>query len=219
MKDRIAISWSGGKDSCFALYKVLQSGNYIVDSLFTTIVEEDHRISSHGVKESLLEKQADSLGLPLRKMYVPRECPNHVYQEKMASMLESLKKDGVTSVVFGDIFLEDIKEYREHTVNKHGLKGVFPLWNEDTEEIIKEFISLGFQTITTCIDSEKLGSEFLGRLLDWDFLKALPPTADPCGENGEFHTFCFAGPIFKTNVEFTIGSKLENGRFHYCDLI
>ncbi|WP_059173883.1 diphthine--ammonia ligase [Bacillus sp. FJAT-27445] len=219
MKERIAVSWSGGKDSCFALYKLLQSDEYIVDSLFTTITEEYSRVSIHGVRESLLEMQADSIGFPLRKLYIPAECSNEVYQERMRGMLESLKKDGVTAVMFGDILLNDVKEYRENQVREHGLKGVFPLWEQSTEDLIKEFLSLGFKTITTCIDTEKLDDRFLGRVIDNEFLNVLPSTVDPCGENGEFHTFCFAGPLFNGKVDFTICEEVDKGRFHFCDLL
>ncbi|WP_409275127.1 diphthine--ammonia ligase [Neobacillus sp. SCS-31] len=218
MKERIAISWSGGKDSCFALYKLLQSDQYIVDFLFTTITEEYNRVSIHGVRESLLDKQAESLGFPLRKLYIPANCSNEVYRARMSGMLELLKKDGVTTVMFGDILLEDVKEYRAGQVREHGLKGVFPLWGQNTEALIQQFLSLGFQTITTCIDTEKLSDEFLGRVIDERFLNELPATVDPCGENGEFHTFCFAGPLFKRKVDFTLGEKVEKGRFHFCDL-
>ncbi|WP_053365878.1 diphthine--ammonia ligase [Bacillus sp. FJAT-27245] len=218
MTERIAISWSGGKDSCFALYKLLKSDDYIVDSLFTTITEEYSRISIHGVRESLLEKQTESLGFPLRKVYIPAECSNEIYQERMDGMFESLKKDGVSAVMFGDILLEDVKEYRESQVCAHGLKGIFPLWGQNTEGLIQEFLLLGFQTITTCIDTEKLDNRFLGRVVDHEFLNELPATVDPCGENGEFHTFCFEGPLFKSKVVFTIGEKVDKGRFHFCDL-
>lgn len=218
MKERIAISWSGGKDSCFALYKLLQSDKYIVDSLFTTITEEYSRISIHGVRESLLEKQAESLGFSLRKVYIPAQCSNEIYQERMNGMLDSLKKDGVSAVMFGDILLEDVKEYRESQVLAQSMKGIFPLWGLNTEALIKEFLSLGFQTVTTCIDTEKLSDTFLGRMIDESFLKELPASVDPCGENGEFHTFCFNGPLFKDKVDFTIGEKVDKGRFHFCDL-
>ncbi|WP_316568183.1 diphthine--ammonia ligase [Neobacillus sp. YIM B06451] len=218
MKERIAISWSGGKDSCFALYKLLQSDEYIVDSLFTTITEEYSRVSIHGVRESLLDKQAESLGFPLRNLYIPANCSNEVYQARMSGMLESLKKDGVTAVMFGDILLEDVKEFRADQVREHGLKGVFPLWGKNTVDLIQEFLSLGFETITTCIDTEKLDSPFLGRVIDERFLNELPAAVDPCGENGEFHTFCFDGPLFKRKVDFTIGEKVDKGRFHFCDL-
>ncbi|WP_181884368.1 diphthine--ammonia ligase [Neobacillus piezotolerans] len=218
MKERIAISWSGGKDSCFALYQLLQSDEYIVDSLFTTITEEYSRVSIHGVRESLLEKQADSLGFPLKKVYIPAECSNEIYQERMDGIMESLKKAGVTAVMFGDILLEDVKSYRENQVREHGLKGVFPIWGQNTNTLIRDFLSLGFKTITTCIDSEKLSAPFLGRVVEGGFLDELPPDVDPCGENGEFHTFCFAGPIFNRKLDITIGNRVDKGRFHFCDL-
>ncbi|CEG26460.1 diphthine--ammonia ligase [Bacillus sp. B-jedd] len=218
MKERIAVSWSGGKDSGFATYKLLQEGNYIVDSLFTTITEDYQRVSIHGIRENLLEKQAESLGLPLRKMYIPKDCPNEVYQQRMDEMLESLQKEGITAVMFGDILLEDVRSYRENLVRNHGLKAIFPLWGLSTNKLIKEFTALGFKTITTCVDTEQLPSKFLGQVIDDDFLKELPEKADPCGENGEFHTFLFEGPLFKKKIDMIVGGKREDGRFHFCDL-
>lgn len=218
MKERIAVSWSGGKDSGFAIYKLLQEENYLVDSLFTTITEDYQRVSIQGVRESLLEKQAESLGMPLRKMYIPKDCPNEIYQQRMDEMLESLQKEGITAVMFGDILLEDVKTYRENLVRNHGLKAVFPLWGQDTNKLIHDFIKKGFKTVTTCVDTDQLPGKFLGRVIDSDFLKELPNKADPCGENGEFHTFLFDGPLFKKKIEIIVGDKIEEGRFHFCDL-
>ncbi len=219
MKEKIAVSWSGGKDSAFALHKLLLSGRYEVDSLLTSVTEGYQRISIHGVRESLLEKQAESLGIPLRKMYIPQECTNEIYQDIMNDQLQQLKKEGIETVMFGDIFLEDVRAYREEMVKQQNMKAIFPLWGQKTDQLIGEFISSGFKTVTTSIDTEKLSNEFLGRVIDESFIHELPEHIDPCGENGEFHTFSFAGPIFKNTVDITIGEIVEKGRFHFCELL
>ncbi|MFC0186741.1 diphthine--ammonia ligase [Fictibacillus aquaticus] len=219
MKERIAISWSGGKDSALALYKLLQEDKYIVDSLFTTVTEGYNRISMHGVPESLLEKQAESLGFPLRKVYIPQACINEVYQERMREKVTEMKAEGIQTFMFGDIFLEDVRKYREESLQQAGMKAVFPLWGRKTDELVHEFFSLGFRTITTCVDTEVISDTFLGRVMDEAFIEELPEHADPCGENGEFHTFAFDGPIFKKQVEFVKGENVDRGRFHFCELL
>ncbi|MBM6616897.1 diphthine--ammonia ligase [Bacillus suaedaesalsae] len=219
MKEKIAVSWSGGKDSTFALYILLQSDQYMVDSLFTTITEDVNRISIHGVRESLLEKQAESLGFPLRKMYIPKECSNEIYNERLVEQLRELKKEEIHTVMFGDIFLKDVRKYREQLVSAQGMKAVFPLWGFNTEKLVSEFWAIGFKTITTCIDTEILSTNFLGRIIDLNFIHELPTEADPCGENGEFHTFAFDGPIFTNKITFNLGEYIDEGRFHFVDLV
>ncbi|MDC3417562.1 diphthine--ammonia ligase [Aquibacillus salsiterrae] len=219
MKEKIAVSWSGGKDSTLALYKLLQEDNYIVDSLFTTITEGYNRISVHGVREALLEQQAESIGIPLRKMYIPQESSHNIYKERMTEQLKQMKKDGIETVMFGDIFLEDVRAYREELINEQKMQAVFPIWGVPTEQLVKEFLSLGFQTVTTCIDSEKLSNDFLGRTIDDSFIQQLPEHVDVCGENGEFHTFTFTGPLFDKKINFTVGDIVEKGRFHFCELL
>ncbi|OIJ14072.1 ATP-binding protein [Anaerobacillus arseniciselenatis] len=219
MKEKIVVSWSGGKDSAFALHKLLLSDQYEIDSLLTSVTEGYQRISIHGVRESLLEKQAESLGIPLRKMYIPQECTNEIYQDIMNDQLQQLKKEGIETVMFGDIFLDDVRAYREDMIKQQNMKAIFPLWCQKTEQLIEEFISLGFKTVTTSIDTQKLSHEFLGRVIDESFIRELPEHIDPCGENGEFHTFSFAGPIFKNTVDITIGEIVEKGRFHFCELL
>ncbi|MCT8137069.1 diphthine--ammonia ligase [Anaerobacillus sp. CMMVII] len=219
MKERAAVSWSGGKDSTFALYKILKADQYKVEALLTTVTEGFNRISIHGVRESLLEKQAESLAIPLKKMYIPQESSNEVYQKRMSEQLKELKNVGIETIVFGDIFLEDVRAYREELIEKLKMKAIFPLWGQSTDELINEFFSVGFKTITTCIDTEKVTSEFLGREMDEHFIKELPKNVDPCGENGEFHTFTFEGPLFKQKIDFRIGEWVERGRFHFRDLV
>ncbi|MFC7371949.1 diphthine--ammonia ligase [Fictibacillus iocasae] len=219
MKPRIAISWSGGKDSALALYCLMKENQYEIVSLFTTFTEGYNRISMHGVPESLLEKQAASAGFPLRKVYIPQTCTNEVYQERMRHQLIQLKEEGVETFMFGDIFLEDVRKYREESLEQVGMNAVFPLWGRKTDELVHTFFSLGFKTITTCVDTEVLSDVFLGRVMDEAFIRELPGAIDPCGENGEFHTFAFEGPIFKKKVEFNRGENVDRGRFHFCELL
>jgi uncharacterized protein (TIGR00290 family) len=219
MKERAAVSWSGGKDSTFALYKMLKANDYQIDSLLTTITDGVNRISVHGVRESLLEKQAASLNIPLKKMYIPQNSSNEVYQQRIEEQLIELKNEGIETVIFGDILLEDVRAYREELIEKKKMKAIFPLWGQSTDELIKEFFSLGFKTITTCIDTQRVSNKFLGREIDELFINELPDNVDPCGENGEFHTFTFSGPIFKQKIDFSLGETVEKGRFHFRDLL
>ncbi|MFZ3579830.1 diphthine--ammonia ligase [Virgibacillus sp. DJP39] len=219
MKERVVVSWSGGKDSSLALYHLLKDDRYTVDSLLTTVTEGYKRISVHDVRESLLDDQAKSLGIPLRKMYIPQESSHSIYKERMDEQLKQIKEDGINTVMFGDIFLEDVRSYREELIHKQKLKAIFPLWGRPTSELIQEFLSLGFKTVTTCIDTEVLTDEFLGRHVDDSFLKELPEDVDKCGENGEFHTFTYAGPLFTKPVHHNIGGKVNKGRFHFSELV
>jgi len=199
--------WSGGKDSSFALYKVLQDKEYEVVALFTTINENFKRVSMHGVKEELIEKQAESIGLPLLKMYV-KEGSNAEYERNMESFLLEQKARGVEHVIFGDIFLEDLRAYRDNNLAKVGLKGVYPLWKIDTKKLANDFINLGFKTILCCTNDGYLGEKEVGQLFTQDFVKNLPANVDPCGENGEFHTYCYAGPIFKKKIDVKVKEKI-----------
>lgn len=187
---------------------MLQSKKYDIMCLLTSISEQYQRVSMHGVRLDLLEAQAESIGIPLRKMEIPEMPTMKVYEQVMAATLTDLIKDGATRSVFGDIFLEDLRKYREEKLAEANLKGLFPLWNIPTNELIREFIDLGFKTITTCVNEKYLDKSFAGRIIDNDFLKDLPKNVDPCGENGEFHTFVFDGPIFKKAIPFTIGETV-----------
>jgi uncharacterized protein (TIGR00290 family) len=199
--------WSGGKDSAFALFKVLQKKKYEVTSLFTTVNENYKRVSMHGVKEELIEEQAKSIGIPLLKMYV-KEGSNQEYERKMEAFLLEQKAKGVEFVIFGDIFLEDLRAYRDKNLEKVKMKGVYPLWKMSTARLAKDFIKLGFKTILCCTNDAYLGENEVGTQFDLNFLKNLPPNIDPCGENGEFHTFCFDGPIFKYPVKVEVKEKI-----------
>ncbi|MCY1663601.1 MULTISPECIES: diphthine--ammonia ligase [Chryseobacterium] len=234
MKPKAIFNWSSGKDSALALYKILKEEKFEVTSLLTSINKEFQRISMHGVHVSLLEKQAESLGFPLIKMELPKEPTMEEYRELMSKTMNDLKSQGITHSIFGDIFLEDLKKYREDQLRSIGMEGVFPLWKINTTDLIREFLDLGFKTIVTCVNETYLDKSFAGRIIDEDFIKDLPENVDVCGENGEFHTFTFNGPLFKNPVEFEIGEIVkktypkpksdENSEddeyvFWFCDLI
>jgi len=232
MKHKAALFWSGGKDSAFTLYHIQKFYPHLeVVYLVTTINEEYGRISMHGVREELLEIQAAGTGIPLYKMIVPNIPSNTVYETVLNETFLNLKQEGVNHIIYGDIFLEDLKQYRINLLKPHQLTAVFPLWKRDTTDLLKEFISLGFKTITCCVNTACLPEKFIAKQIDAEFMNALPQTADVCGENGEFHTFCFAGPIFNKQIDFSLGEKIykplvieketstnETG-FWYVDLI
>lgn len=199
-------NWSGGKDSILALHKVQEEGTFDVRYLLTTVNEVHNRVSMHGVRESLLIQQAESIEIPLYQLRLPDSPDMKEYEEHMRRHLTGLKTEGITHSIFGDIFLEDLKVYREAKLSEMGITAVFPLWKRDTAEIVREFISLGYQTIVVCA-REGL-EDFCGRVIDESFIADLPPGVDPCGENGEFHTFVFDGPAFKKRVDFTSGEKI-----------
>lgn len=201
-------NWSSGKDSALALYKILQEKEYNVDLLITNVNQEFERVSMHGLHENLLTKQAESIGIKLQKNYFPADVTMDLYNEIMKEKMETLLDQNYTHAIFGDIFLEDLKEYREKKLAEVGVKGVFPLWKIDTKKVLQEFLSLGFKAITVCVNAKLLGEEFVGRVIDQEFINDLPENVDVCGENGEFHTFVFDGPIFKFPIDFEIGEKL-----------
>ena len=201
-------NWSGGKDSALALYHAQKQGQYSIERLLTNINGKHGRISMHGVREKLLELQTEAIGLPLQKIILPEEPSMTEYENKMKETVEELRREKFTHAFFGDIFLEDLKKYREEQLTKVGITPVFPLWKRDTIELMHEFLDLGFKTILVCIKAELLPPEFAGRIIDKDFLKDLPENVDACGENGEFHSFVFDGPIFKKPVNIKVGEKV-----------
>ena len=220
MIEKVLFSWSGGKDSALALYEIQRDPNYKIAALLTTITEDYDRVSMHGVRRTLLEQQAKSLGYALENVLISKESSQERYDSAMLDILTKYKKRGVTSVIFGDIFLEDVRAYREKNLSKIGMKGIFPLWKKDTRERASSFIELGFKTIITCIDSEVLDKKFIGRAFNEQFLSELPSNIDPCGENGEFHSFVYDGPIFQNSIPYNIGKTcLRDNRFYYCDII
>ena len=206
-KPKAIFCWSGGKDSAFALYKVLNEKEFEVTCLFTTVNENFKRVSMHGVKEELIEEQTKSIGIPLLKMYV-KEGSNEEYEKNMETFLLEQKSKGVEYVIFGDIFLEDLRAYRDANLAKVGMKGVYPLWKQSTARLATEFITSGFKTITCCINDAYLSEKEVGKVFDLNFLKNLPEEVDPCGENGEFHTFCYDGPIFKKPIKIVAKEKV-----------
>ena len=205
MKNKAIFNWSSGKDSALALYKVLQNSEFEITCLLTSISQEFQRISMHGVRVELLEQQAKSLGIPLEIMQIPEMPTMEAYENVMNETLTKLKNKGVTHSIFGDILLEDLRKYREDQLDKIGFEAVFPLWQIPTTDLIQEFIALGFKTIVVCVNERFLDKSFVGRIIDQDFINDLPENVDLCGENGEFHTFTFDGPIFSKPIDFEIG--------------
>ena len=201
-------NWSSGKDSALALYTVLKQKEYDVVKLITNVNEDYKRVSMHGLHEDLLSAQVKSIGLPLETIQFPANVTMDLYNEKMKEKTSQLKSDGLHYAVFGDIFLEDLKAYRDKKLAEVAIQGVYPLWKRNTKELLQEFLNLGFKAITVCTNAKLLGKEFVGRVIDEQFIKDLPSNVDVCGENGEFHTFVYDGPIFKKPINFSIGEKV-----------
>ena len=206
LKKSCIFNWSGGKDSALALYYCLQNPELEIKYLVTTINDSVNRISMHGVRYNLLIAQAQSIGIPLYEIRLPEMPTMSSYDETMRLHLNKLKEKGITHSIFGDIFLEDLKNYREERLSEIGLKGIFPLWKKDTTKLINEFLSLGFKTIIACT-KENL-AEFVGQVITLNLITQLPKEVDVCGENGEFHTFVFEGPIFKIPIKYSLGEKV-----------
>jgi uncharacterized protein (TIGR00290 family) len=213
------LSWSSGKDSAMALYRTLASKQFEVVCLLTTLTEQFRRVSMHGVREELLDRQAESLGITLEKVLIPYPCPNAVYEEKMWNTLSLWKERGVTHVIFGDLFLEDIRRYREVNLSQLDLTPVFPVWGTDTASLAREMLTTGFRAILTCVDPRKLDGKFAGRQFDSSLLEDLPKTVDPCGENGEFHTFVYDGPIFRESIRVEVGQSVLRDGFQFADAL
>ncbi len=214
----VLFCWSGGKDSAMALHVLKQQSDLRIAALLTTVTEGYDRISMHGVRRTLLARQAAAMGLPLQEVRIPPECVNPVYEARMREALLSQKTAGVRLVAFGDIFLQDLREYRERNLAQVGMTAVFPIWRRDTRELARDFCEKGFRAIAVCIDSKKLGREFAGRELEESFFRDLPADVDPCGENGEFHTFVYDGPLFSSAIGVERGELVERGGFYFCDL-
>lgn len=208
MSYKSIFNWSGGKDSALALYHTLQNKSYHIERLVTSVNNTYNRIAMHGVRAELLERQAKELGIPLLQLRMNDQPSMSEYNDAMARLMTGLHEEGFTHSVFGDIFLEDLRKYREDKLAEAGFSAYFPLWKRDTTGLIHEFIDMGFKTITVCVNAALLDESFIGRVIDRDFLKDLPANIDPCGENGEFHTFVFDGPIFKNPIPITIGEKV-----------
>ncbi len=218
-RPKALVSWSSGKDGAFALHIARQSAELEIVGLLTTVNSEFGRVAMHGVRESLLEQQADAVGLPCRKVPIPWPCSNAVYEQEMAQVLQAAKAEGVSHLVFGDLFLADLRAWREARLAELGLRGVFPLWMRDTARLADEMVKSGLRAILTCIDSKKLAPSFAGRSFDAELLAALPAGVDPCGENGEFHTFAWAGPMFDRSIDVARGETVERDGFVFADLV
>lgn len=210
-KPKAVFCWSGGKDSSLCLHKVLAENKYEITYLLTTVNGHNKRVSMHGIHESLLEAQADSIGIELIKVYV-YEGNNSEYEKNMEETLSTLKTKGINHVIFGDIFLEDLRTYRENNLKKVGMEAVFPLWKKDTKELMREFLALNFKTVLCCINDAYLDESYAGRLITDELITSFPADVDVCGENGEYHTFCYEGPIFKKAL------KIKTGKIIYMPL-
>jgi len=232
-------NWSTGKDSALGLYHLMKDKNYSVEHLLTSVNAQHNRVSMHGLRRELLELQLNEIDLPYSTIELPEQPSMQEYEMLMEQEVLSLQQHGFTHAAFGDIFLEDLRTYREQQLSALNIQSVFPLWKRDTKELLTEFIDLGFKSVLVCIKADLLDQEFAGRIIDADFIKDLPSNVDICGENGEFHTFCFDGPVFKNPIPFEIGEKVyreyqapktdadscsseplkSNSGFWFCDLL
>jgi uncharacterized protein (TIGR00290 family) len=219
VKERVLLSWSGGKDSALALYELERAGECEIAALLTTVTDATGRIGMHAVRRELVARQAESLRLPLRELMVPPFPANDVYEAAMRGVLEEFAASGVRRVAFGDLFLEDIRTYREGMLAGLGLQGLYPVWGRDTSMLVREFLEVGFRAVLVCVDVEVLDASFAGRELDRALLAELPAGVDPCGENGEFHTFVFDGPGFRSPIAFERGDVRRESSFAFCDLV
>ena len=216
----IILSWSGGKDSALALHALQQQTEYNVCGLLTSVNQHYQRISMHGVRESLLDAQAEAIGLPLYKVRLSERPSNAEYEQQMRATLEQIKAQGIRHVAFGDLFLEDIREYRIAQLRQVDMRAVFPLWHRPTGQLADEFVAAGFKAVLCCVDGQALPADFAGREFDAALLNDLPAATDPCGENGEFHSFVYAGPVFRRPVPVQTGECVtRDQRFHFCDLL
>lgn len=215
----IALCFSGGKDSALALHEIRRAGKYIVRELLTTVTVPYDRVTMHGVRRTLARRQADAIGIPLVEVVIPPSSSNDVYEREMGRAFARLQGEGVRRVAFGDIFLEDLRVYREAQLAAQGLECLFPIWRRDTAALARRFVSDGFRAVVVCVNPAVLDASFAGRPFDEAFLADLPPEVDPCGEHGEFHTFVFDGPIFRHPVPVSTGDIVERDCFVFCDLV
>ncbi len=215
---KVALSWSSGKDSAWALHVLRSRDGVEPAALLTTVTETYDRVSMHGVRRSVLQAQADAAGLPLVSVAIPSPCSNEIYEERMGRAVQSLVNEGFTHVAFGDLFLEDVRAYREDRLRGTGLQPIFPLWNMPTRELAREMIGAGLRARITCLDPRTMPRELIGQAFDESLLAALPPDVDPCGERGEFHTCVTAGPMFTRPIVVTPGAVVERDGFVFVDL-
>jgi uncharacterized protein (TIGR00290 family) len=218
-RPKLWLSWSSGKDSAWTLHKLRASGEFEVTALLTTINQDAARVAMHAVREELLEKQAAAAGVPLVKVPIPARCSNAMYEAAMSAAVAQARASGVSHMAFGDLFLQDIRRYREEKLAPTGITPIFPLWDLPTPALAREMVAGGLRAYLTCVDPKKLDRSFAGRLFDRELLDDLPPGVDPCGENGEFHSFAFAGPMFEKALEVTPGQILERDGFVFADVL
>lgn len=220
MSTDVVMSFSSGKDCAYALYRLTQDPDYSVKSLLTTMTRTYNRISMHGIRQELLQQQAQAIGLPLDIVWIEPDSSNEAYQHAMFNQLNRYKQQNLRHIAFGDLFLEDVRSYREKMNGEAGITSLFPIWGTPTSKLSSEIIKQGFKSVVVCVDTKQLDPSFCGREYDENFLQDLPPGVDPCGENGEFHTFCYDGPIFAKPVRFSRGDRvLRDDRFMYQELI
>jgi len=218
-KPSVVVSWSSGKDCAFALHQVKTEGQFEVVGLLTTLNQENDRVAMHGVRKELLEMQMDALGLPAEMVMLPMPCDNETYRQLIGDTVETLRDRGVQQVIFGDLFLEDIRQYREEQMQGSGLAPLFPLWLRDTGHLSREMVESGLRAVVTCVDQRALSADYVGRQYDHAFLDELPSGVDPCGENGEFHTLVTDGPMFSAAISIQIGEKVTRGDFIFADVL
>jgi uncharacterized protein (TIGR00290 family) len=215
----LALSWSGGKDSALALHELRRRSGPVPRALITTVTADYARISMHGVRREMLCHQAQATGLPLVEVEIPAACSNDVYEQRMGKALAEAPLADAQTIAFGDLFLADIRAYREERLSRVGKLAIFPLWGRDTHALAHEFIDAGFEAILVCVDPRRLDPSFAGRRFDAELLDDLPPDVDPCGENGEFHTFVYAGPVFSAPIACQVGATVERDGFVFCDVL
>lgn len=213
------LAWSSGKDSAWALHTARQDREFDVVALLTTVNRTHERVAMHAVRESLLERQAAAAELPLVKVPIPSPCPNEIYEQAMSDAMARARAEGIRHIIFGDLFLEDVRAYREKQLTSCGMTPVFPLWGRDTRQLAEEMVAGGLSAHLTCVDPRQLDRAFAGRRFDRELLAALPRHVDPCGERGEFHTFASAGPMFCADVPVRVGEIVERDGFVFADLL
>jgi len=218
-RKRALLAWSSGKDSAWTLHVLRQSGDVDIAGLFTTVAQDSGRVAVHDVRPELLDAQAAALGLALHKIPIPRPCPNAVYEAAIAAFITQAKREGITHVAFGDLFLQDIRRYRERQFASSGVELLFPLWGLPTRSLAEEMTASGLRAWITCVDPRQAPREWAGMLFDADFVRRIPEGVDACGERGEFHTFAFAGPMLHAPIAARVGEISERDGFVYADVL
>lgn len=218
MKPKALISWSSGKDAAWALHRAREEGEYEVAGAITTITGDFGRVSMHGVRREILDAQLRAANLPLFPVTIPSPCPNEIYEARMGEAIRAARANGISKIIFGDLFLEDIRAYREEKLHGTGIEAVFPLWKIPTYELAREMVAGGLRARVVCLNPRKMPCALAGKAFDEELLAALPPGVDPCAENGEFHTCVVGGPMFSKNLEVNTGEIVERDDFVFADL-